>query len=965
MTAFGQSHRQLVENTNEGIVEPTSSEKATSTAQVGGRQTQQLGPDHALATALVDVAGTVAQPAIAEANRKKELQGYEDAGEEEGKKAADSAADVWHNKLFGADASLRGAQERIAEDNSRRIYLKGQDLLENGGADSWTDKEWKDWKDKELSDEIGKYDSQGMKDLVTTSMGRDFQNLERDRTWKHKQYEQAENRKSTTQQLSTLAETYKQDKGSDNVQRSEEDSQGRLQEILDLKEKSGVSDPVFSAIMAQVASDELTNGNPDFLEFGKENDLFDDLSFEDQQRLDDALDVHELQNNEEFGNRHQSIFGPTGSIARGDVNGALAAYDSLVADYPKAIPQGGRNAVRNQVRDVARSNAEHQRHEQAKLLDAKADALSGTQTPLVFTDALGRTTVTMPNEYERGVGAQAAVEEIITNDFHSDQRAGPDGATYEPRDLTSTERAQYRKKHAAKIGQIQATNGTLLPEVQALANQTAGKLDPAVLTNMSPDEAVQFKNDVDTLVSMANGSAAMTGLLVDALGDDYGKLVSTQRELSKDGITPNSHGKFLQNEAANVRSKEQTALGADSAGGGGSAKGVGGNNNDYAHTLGFWDKRGARQQVQDIAEEGGFLLWGKGNNNETIDNDLDFHYNEYMSTQANPSLKSVRENGMNYAAGKVAGQGAYVTNQDGKQFMNGIAQAEKTVQLSNFDDFDHFLKDYASNPHNIAAINDGGGLDIGPSLFGGNQVTNNISEVIDNGDGSISLIFPRDGREPYSHTVTLPDHTDPRQQPIKVQEDIARTEYGMSIINKDEELWKDLTEQRESPREKFDRKLKREILQDLSKEQVDALAEANGIKPSRSGTYRYSELEGFITPEQLEKHLPNHQYNKQLLDRQSDAVAKQVQTVRAIENLQTFEQNNKAMYGQTSIADQIRARRERTELTDIDEVSVPRYMPGESIEDTQKRLDAAVAAHKKKAAEHRQQEIENIRSNLR
>jgi colicin import membrane protein len=121
MSSFGESHRQLVQDTNQGTVIPLPREDAASKAKITGQNVPLDNSDQTL-TALVGLADTAMKPIVAESKRKKEAQAKKekDRQEAERKKKAAAAAE--------RQAQLR---EQLAEEEQRLT------AVQSGLLDQW------------------------------------------------------------------------------------------------------------------------------------------------------------------------------------------------------------------------------------------------------------------------------------------------------------------------------------------------------------------------------------------------------------------------------------------------------------------------------------------------------------------------------------------------------------------------------------------------------------------------------------------------------------------------------------------------------------------------------------------------------------------------------------------------------------------------------------------------------------
>lgn len=120
---FGSSYRQLVQDTNEGKVAPSVDTTITTSQQsAGGGVTRVTNSDKpALAQAFLKMGTKVLGAMNERADARAEVEGY-NKGLDEG--YAESQRSPLKDLLFGPSPSLRGAQKRIVQNESRN-WLSG------------------------------------------------------------------------------------------------------------------------------------------------------------------------------------------------------------------------------------------------------------------------------------------------------------------------------------------------------------------------------------------------------------------------------------------------------------------------------------------------------------------------------------------------------------------------------------------------------------------------------------------------------------------------------------------------------------------------------------------------------------------------------------------------------------------------------------------------------------------------
>ena len=858
MSSFGTSHRQIVQDTNKGIELPTPREAAQSQARTGPKEVQRIGgPDFQGAQALINAAGTAAEPVIQESQRRAEMDAFTAAGTEEGKRAADAAADVWHNKLFGANASLRGAQERIAQDNARKMYLAAQDVLVNQGGDSWDDEKWGEWRDNFISDQVDKYESEGMKNLVNNSLAKDMQKLERDREYMHQQYVQAENYQTTLDSLSTIADSYNADLASGNPNRSLEDSEERLNEILALKESSGISDPAFARAVAHIAANEYSQNRDGFGKFAQEKGLVDELDFDDREALEQAQRVHEIKNDEEFGNRQAEIFGPRGYIAQGSVTKAMEAYDQLVADYPEAVPPGGRNQVRDQVRQQAWANQERARQQQIEIQAGKEMAATGNWAPIPQYDSFGNlTSFTTMSDTDKLIHTQRYIAEELENKFHANkkQQAELNGEVYERQPLSSLDRQQIYAENSAWVGQIMQQNGVMLPEVGQSASLAMSTIEHN-LEDLDQSQQDQFLEQLNSLNSYYHGNASVRKMLSQNMGEEnFAKLDWVHQQMNA-GKTTQEIGRAL-------------AQGKGPAGGpatppasvGAAAPGA------VEHNPGNGNLREMRNDVIDnLGGEG--IIWGRTQNKQDINALLTQYYSEALAAQGSTS-QSAKDIAKSIAVQRVSNEGALISTGNGREFVIGAGQFEAEAQERGYESADHFLKELGRNPEFMREVRNASGESL-TSWFG-NPLTSNGASIQALPNGEVEIVIPRSGQEPYREVLEIP--TEQHKSNVQI-EDEARLEAAMAGVDNPEQ-WKELTGNDTTPRQELDASLNKQII--------------STRYPQMLGGKERKKLEDAVTQAERDAWMSADKYNAALIGRQQKAAEKAVRQTRRREVMPGF-----------------------------------------------------------------------------
>jgi hypothetical protein len=304
---FGLSHRQVVRDVNEGKVVPPVDEAVTSSRGVsGGPSTQVIRSDDGsqrLLNSLLKAGGVVADKISAEAKRKAKIEGYNMAGTEEGRAAADEMGQTLNVKLFGPGAKLRSAQERIAQDQTDDNIAKLRSDLEDFGH-KMTEEEWREHTDTQLASMTDKFEDEGLKDLITERFGRNIQAVKRDYEKSSKTFVQAEERETYVNSISSAAKMAQADLDSGDPQR-QEDAEVRITESL--LQPEGMSDEAYRSALAAAVKNELVNGRSALFDIAKSSGILEELDFEETQELQQAKLLHDSKNDEQWIRRVKTV----------------------------------------------------------------------------------------------------------------------------------------------------------------------------------------------------------------------------------------------------------------------------------------------------------------------------------------------------------------------------------------------------------------------------------------------------------------------------------------------------------------------------------------------------------------------------------------------------------------------------------------------------------------------------------
>ena len=211
------------------------------------------------------VAGQVGEKVSREQDRRAAMEGYNMAATEEGRKATEEMSKSWKVKIFGPDAKLRGAQERIVMDQTNALKTK-LDLDREDFGHKMTPDEWRKHTDTVLAGAVDKFEDEDIKDQITMRYGQNLTAVTRDHEKAHAAFVQYEEREAFMNSVSTTAKMAQDDIESDDPQRIK-DAEQRIREAYTQPE--GMADDAYRSAMVSVVSNELAQGRGEMYEFAE------------------------------------------------------------------------------------------------------------------------------------------------------------------------------------------------------------------------------------------------------------------------------------------------------------------------------------------------------------------------------------------------------------------------------------------------------------------------------------------------------------------------------------------------------------------------------------------------------------------------------------------------------------------------------------------------------------------------
>lgn len=338
---FGMSHRQTVRDVNAGRLSSDGGASAPKGRRSGAQfraATQEVGVrlpegDQLVANALIKAAGTAGEVITREQKRKQMLEGAKMAGTEEGRAKIQEEKDTLANKLFGPNAKIRAAEERIVSDEVDRISMKlSQDLDEFGHQ--MDDEAWNAHVDDATAEMLDKYTDDDLKDQIAVHFAANTAPLTRERTKKREVYVQGENRRTFQNNATTRAEAAQLDLDSGDPDR-QADAEARIASIF--KKPEGMSDAAYHSSLADVMKNELTHLRVGMYEYAEKNGILDGMAWEDKLELQTARDMYDAKMDE----KTITALSELDAMAEmGDISSTVELARKMATKYPVLFPKG-------------------------------------------------------------------------------------------------------------------------------------------------------------------------------------------------------------------------------------------------------------------------------------------------------------------------------------------------------------------------------------------------------------------------------------------------------------------------------------------------------------------------------------------------------------------------------------------------------------------------------------------------
>lgn len=937
MSNYGSSHRQLVEDSNKGMIVQDKAKGAAPTGQVQAQEVignPSKNRDLEVAKALVQTASQVMDPIAKNHLRKEKLNGYTAAGTEEGKKNADRESGFWTNVLFGPSASLQGAQKRISEDNTMDFYRDAQDELARG-ADAWDDKTWDKWRDKEVEDHINKYESEGMREHVANTLAPGLQKLEASRAYMHDQYVQVADLQATTKAVDKVNQVVIADLGAKGDPGRVESATDGFQKIIQILDESGISVPKRQQVLVDQAANEYAEGRSEMGKWAIESGLFDDLTLDQQQSLEGAQRIHEIKNNEDLRVQVDNLVGHKGTLEHGDVEESYESIDTLYASHPElAQVLGDKNTLRTAVHHKSwerqRAKEVAARRAQAGKQHAKTGRRQMIPTYNQWNERIGHTFST---DEEQRIGLDNHLAEVIT--AQKNKAWAKADATHVTRPLTAQELSEGIQNNSALVGDLISKNN-IVPSAVTATVQSAMSTINSGMEGLGQQGFEHLKRQVQSVSMMAQASPSVRAAMFDAMGESFVEMEAADVAFRNPDMTP-----------ANYHNKRRFE--ADTAAKNTRIEAEGGEVNPQLTSRTDIDEevrpsRGEVSKMRDItltyANAGGNNVGGWFNNPENkgeVNNILSSYYAEGRNKGMS------KEGSQAYAANKMIADSAFVDDASGNPVMFGSMQgAETQVREAGWDDFNEVMMHIGSQQANLDQINEksGGALTLTASK-GGNPLIVPGADLRVLSSGEIGVTFPVPGGTSVYQVYNMPHPSDPSSISPRAKREAAQHKVLNDNLH-DSKKWKAITGE-ESPKKKFDDDIKDDIIREKYPEYVTKAMQASGKgrheygrAPSRLGG-TMEELRALVTEEDIRNYIPAREYNAALMNFQQQELNDYVDQQKWKNDLEYFYQTvdpKTIRGGKTALM--MRRKKAAGEMIEVPQEDVPYMKDGQTPQELDK-----------------------------
>ena len=342
---FGAANRQLVEDTNKGKVYPPPQKLSVNQRQTGAGITR-VGDDGKteLYRSLLGVGQEVVGRIAARQEKLDYAEGY-NKGLDEG--YLEKERSPLRDMLFGPSATMRGAQQRIIDNDSRRWYNARLKSMQDDMM-SYDEDEYQQELTDNLKTTLEEYDDPEIKAQISTLAAKQFEHLARTHAQTRQVWVDEVNNRAVEDTMSQAVNTVQsaQRYGDQAALNSAlEDAKDMFEQPLDMNPN------VWLETTGRVITNFLVKGDELAYKMAEKQGILDMLPPATQSKIKSAYELFEAKNSSEFYTDQLAL---NDSIAKGTSTEA-----TLVAFKQKYPEQGGDlNKLRAEKTEADRELAE-------------------------------------------------------------------------------------------------------------------------------------------------------------------------------------------------------------------------------------------------------------------------------------------------------------------------------------------------------------------------------------------------------------------------------------------------------------------------------------------------------------------------------------------------------------------------------------------------------------------------------
>ena len=325
---YGAAHRQLVQDTNDGKV-ATPPKKVTTSVASGGSGHKVIGDDSksALYQGLLGVGQEILSTVKARQDELDFAEGY-NKGLDEG--YAENERSPLRDMLFGPSATLRGAQKRII-DNDSRMWLNARMTSLEDDIKTMDEDEYQVELTEQLQKTLEQHDDPEIIAQLSQSAAKNFQTLARNHAQQRQIWIDASNEQAVVDNMNGGILQLRAAQKHGDVQsqlQAQEDAEAMFDQPLDMNHE------VWLKAVNRTIVETLGRGEVLAYDLAEDQGLIAAMSQKDRAKLQSAYAIYDHKNGRKFHVAQQSL---TSRIDNG-----LATDAELVA-FKQEYPEQGDN----------------------------------------------------------------------------------------------------------------------------------------------------------------------------------------------------------------------------------------------------------------------------------------------------------------------------------------------------------------------------------------------------------------------------------------------------------------------------------------------------------------------------------------------------------------------------------------------------------------------------------------------